>query len=100
MLAYGDINLRTATLRLTSSHYLYEGMASINEQMMRLYDNALKAYIDLGLEIGKALNARANSGADGQSSPKPCPQNFFVGRLINFCNAALKGFLIKYLYSS
>ncbi|MDR1124170.1 MAG: hemagglutinin repeat-containing protein [Elusimicrobiota bacterium] len=52
--------IEEAILQLTGSRYLYEGTnapLSMNEQMARLYDNALEAFGDLNLNFGKALTA-------------------------------------------
>ncbi|MDR0292283.1 MAG: hypothetical protein LBI01_05965 [Elusimicrobium sp.] len=54
--------LSDAILRMTGSRYLYDGLTSMNDQMIRLYDNAFNAYIDMGLVVGQALTPEQIAG--------------------------------------
>ncbi|WP_428897866.1 filamentous hemagglutinin family N-terminal domain-containing protein [Parelusimicrobium proximum] len=49
--------LEDAIIRATGNHYLHDDVANMNDQMKRLYDNAMLEYEAQGLEFGRALTA-------------------------------------------
>ncbi len=48
--------IAASILKLTGNTYLFSDAPDMNTQMTRLYDNALSAYQNYGLEFGKALS--------------------------------------------